>query len=156
MRPPGGILAPGETIIATVFRFVEHPENNEKPLDQKCKVKFKIVSLKVKGPVEYVPELVKSFYPFRPSCHLKYNPCDFIALSVARMSQFDEQKDQVAVEQILRVVFLDAERPSAVSDGRYFLFIFFRPVLLSGSKFTVHILQYVFFEATGQTQASTR
>ncbi|KAK2985926.1 hypothetical protein RJ640_008142 [Escallonia rubra] len=26
--------------------------------------------------------------------------------------QFDEQKDQVAVEQILRVVFLDAERPS--------------------------------------------
>jgi hypothetical protein len=40
-----------------VFKFVEHPENNEKPLD-KCKVKFKIVSLKVKGPVEYVPELV--------------------------------------------------------------------------------------------------
>uniref|UniRef100_A0A453RZH1 MSP domain-containing protein n=1 Tax=Aegilops tauschii subsp. strangulata TaxID=200361 RepID=A0A453RZH1_AEGTS len=87
MRPPGGILAPGETIIATaVFKFVEHPENNEKPLDQKCKVKFKIVSLKVKGPVEYVPEL------------------------------FDEQKDQVAVEQILRVIFLDAERPSAQLD----------------------------------------
>ncbi|CAM0910938.1 unnamed protein product [Alopecurus aequalis] len=86
MRPPGGILAPGETIIATVFKFVEHPENNEKPLDQKCKVKFKIVSLKVKGPVEYVPEL------------------------------FDEQKDQVAVEQILRVVFLDAERPSTQLD----------------------------------------
>ncbi|KAM3190971.1 hypothetical protein ACQJBY_068750 [Aegilops geniculata] len=82
MRPPGGILAPGETIIATVFKFVEHPENNEKPLDQKCKVKFKIVSLKVKGPVEYVPEL----------------------------------KDQVAVEQILRVIFLDAERPSAQLD----------------------------------------
>ena len=40
-----------------VFKFVEHPENNEKPLD-KCKVKFKIVSLKVKEPVEYVPELV--------------------------------------------------------------------------------------------------
>ncbi|VAI88117.1 unnamed protein product [Triticum turgidum subsp. durum] len=63
MRPPGGILAPGETIIATVFKFVEHPENNEKPLDQKCKVKFKIVSLKVKGPVEYVPELVCPFAP---------------------------------------------------------------------------------------------
>lgn len=31
------------------------------------------------------------------------------------MLQFDEQKDQVAVEQILRVVFLDAERQSAVS-----------------------------------------
>ncbi|XP_066330526.1 vesicle-associated protein 4-1-like [Miscanthus floridulus] len=85
MRPPGGVLAPGESIIATVFKFVEHPENNEKPLD-KCKVKFKIVSLKVKEPVEYVPEL------------------------------FDEQKDQVAVEQILRVVFLDAERPSPQMD----------------------------------------
>ncbi|RLM61886.1 vesicle-associated protein 4-2-like [Panicum miliaceum] len=86
MRPPGSILAPGESIIATVFKFVEHPENNEKPLDQKCKVKFKIVSLKVKGPMEYVPEL------------------------------FDEQKDQVAVEQILRVVFLDPERPSPQMD----------------------------------------
>lgn len=29
--------------------------------------------------------------------------------------QFDEQKDQVAVEQILRVNFLDPERPSPVS-----------------------------------------
>jgi len=86
MRPPGGILAPGESIIATVFKFVEHPENNEKPLDQKFKVKFKIVSLKVKGPMEYVPEL------------------------------FDEQKDQIAVEQFLRVVFLDAERPSPQMD----------------------------------------
>lgn len=28
--------------------------------------------------------------------------------------QFDEQKDQVAVEQILRVVFLDVERPTPV------------------------------------------
>lgn len=31
------------------------------------------------------------------------------------LNQFDEQKDEVAVEQILRVVFLDAERPSPVS-----------------------------------------
>ncbi|XP_034701168.1 vesicle-associated protein 4-1-like [Vitis riparia] len=83
MRPPGGILAPGESLIATVFKFVEHPENNEKPaVDQKSKVKFKIMSLKVKGEMDYVPEL------------------------------FDEQKDQVAEEQILRVVFLDTERPS--------------------------------------------
>ncbi|XP_058073159.1 vesicle-associated protein 4-1-like [Magnolia sinica] len=81
MRPPGGILTPGESLIATVFKFVEHPENNEKQSDQKSKVKFKIMSLKVKGMMEYVPEL------------------------------FDEQRDQVAVEQILRVVFLDAERP---------------------------------------------
>ncbi|KAK9065322.1 hypothetical protein SSX86_016705 [Deinandra increscens subsp. villosa] len=82
MRPPGAILAPGETIIATVFKFVEPTENNERPMDQKRKVKFKIMSLKVKGMMDYVPEL------------------------------FDEQKDQVAVEQILQVVFLDVERPS--------------------------------------------
>ncbi|WCJ26924.1 PapD-like superfamily protein [Euphorbia peplus] len=82
MRPPGAILAPGESIIATVFKFVEHPENNEKPVEQKSRVKFKIMSLKVKGMMDYVPEL------------------------------FDEQKDQVAIEQILRVVFLDPERPS--------------------------------------------
>ncbi|XP_071736198.1 vesicle-associated protein 4-2-like [Rutidosis leptorrhynchoides] len=82
MRPPGAILAPGETIIATVFKFVEPPENNERPMDQKRKVKFKIMSLKVKGMMDYVPEL------------------------------FDEQKDQVAVEQILQVVFLDVERPT--------------------------------------------
>ncbi|KAK3032264.1 hypothetical protein RJ639_037438 [Escallonia herrerae] len=82
MRPPGGILAPAESLIATVFKFVEHPENNEKVVVQNCKVKFKIMSLKVNGEMDYVPEL------------------------------FDEQKDQVAVEQILRVVFLDTERPS--------------------------------------------
>lgn len=29
--------------------------------------------------------------------------------------QFEEQKDQVIVERILRVVFLNAERPSPVS-----------------------------------------
>ncbi|KAF9587468.1 hypothetical protein IFM89_008753 [Coptis chinensis] len=86
MRPPGGILAPGESIIATVFKFVEHPENNEKQSDQKSKVKFKIMSLKVKEAMDYVPEL------------------------------FDEQKDQVAVEQILRVVFLDIERPSPAME----------------------------------------
>ncbi|KAK2984727.1 hypothetical protein RJ640_004552 [Escallonia rubra] len=82
MRPPGGILSPGESLIATVFKFMEHPENNEKQSDQKNKVKFKIMSLKVKAGMEYAPEL------------------------------FDEQKEEVTVEQILRVVFLDAERPS--------------------------------------------
>lgn len=82
MRPPGGILAPGESLIATVFKFVELPDNNEKQSDQKSKVKFKIMSLKVNAGVDYVPEL------------------------------FDEQKDQVVVERVLRVVFLDAERPT--------------------------------------------
>ncbi|XP_009765746.1 vesicle-associated protein 4-1-like [Nicotiana sylvestris] len=87
MRPPGGILTPGEILIATVFKFIELPENNEKPIvDQKTKVKFKIVSLKVKEGTDYVPEL------------------------------FDEQKDQVTVERTLRVVFLDPERPSPALD----------------------------------------
>ncbi|CAN1347302.1 Vesicle-associated protein 4-1 [Linum perenne] len=59
MRPPGGVLAPGESLIATVFKFVEQPENdNEKQVsDQKSKDKFKIMSLKVKAGLEYVPEL---------------------------------------------------------------------------------------------------
>jgi hypothetical protein len=35
----------------TVFKFVEHTE--------KSKIKFKIMSLKVKGGMEYVPELVR-------------------------------------------------------------------------------------------------
>ncbi|XP_023535121.1 vesicle-associated protein 4-1-like [Cucurbita pepo subsp. pepo] len=86
MRPPGGILAPEEIFIATVFRFVEHPENNGKPKDHKSKIKFKIMSLKVKGGTEYAPEL------------------------------FDEQKDQVIVERILRVIFVDPERPSAALE----------------------------------------
>ena len=30
--------------------------------------------------------------------------------------QFEEQRDQVSIEQIMRVVFLDAERPSPVSQ----------------------------------------
>ena len=42
----------------TVFKFVEPPENNEKLVDHKSKVKFKIMSLKVKGEMDYVPELV--------------------------------------------------------------------------------------------------
>lgn len=50
---------------SAVFKFVEHPENNEKQqLNQKSKVKFKIMSLKVKPGVEYVPELVCCVAPF--------------------------------------------------------------------------------------------
>ncbi|EPS68542.1 hypothetical protein M569_06227 [Genlisea aurea] len=80
MRPPGGILAPGETLIAAVFKFVEHPENDEKFLNRKSRVKFRIMSLKVTEGTDYAPEL------------------------------FDEQREQVTVERILRVVFLDPER----------------------------------------------
>lgn len=42
-----------------MFRFVELPENNQKHLDEKAKVKFKIMSLKVKEDIDYVPELVR-------------------------------------------------------------------------------------------------
>lgn len=34
--------------------------------------------------------------------------------------QFDEQKDHVAVEQILRVVFLDVQRPCSVSAHLFY------------------------------------
>ena len=36
-----------------MFKFVEQPENNEKLSDQKHKVKFKIMSLKVKEGVDW-------------------------------------------------------------------------------------------------------
>lgn len=45
----------------SVFKFVEQPENNEKQTDQKSKVKFKIMSLKVKEIIDYVPELVSDY-----------------------------------------------------------------------------------------------
>lgn len=54
MRPPCGILAAGETVIATVVKFIEPPEQNQ---EKKSKDKFKIVSLKVKEGVEFNPEL---------------------------------------------------------------------------------------------------
>ncbi|KAG6738081.1 hypothetical protein POTOM_059640 [Populus tomentosa] len=108
MRPPGAILAPGESLIATVFKFVEPPENNERLFDQKSRVKFKIMSLKVKGEMEYVPEM-----DWRSN--FVVSMCKLIFGLYARKNAsdvFDEQKDQVAVEQILRVVFLDPECPS--------------------------------------------
>lgn len=43
----------------TVFKFVEQPDKNEKQPDKRCKVKFKIMSLKVKEGTDFVPEMVK-------------------------------------------------------------------------------------------------
>ena len=37
-------------------------------------------------------------------------------ISLVIILQFEEQKDHVVVEQIMRVIFLDPERPSPVSD----------------------------------------
>ncbi|CAH9093573.1 unnamed protein product [Cuscuta epithymum] len=56
MRPPGAVLAPGNSLIATVFKFIEPPVNNEKR-NQKSRVKFKITSIKVKGEQQYKPNL---------------------------------------------------------------------------------------------------
>lgn len=46
-------------MFSSVFKFVEHPENNEKPMNQKSGVKFKIMSLKVNEPMDYIPEMVR-------------------------------------------------------------------------------------------------
>lgn len=55
MRPPGGILAPKESILASVAKFIEPPEH---PAEKRSiKDKFKIVSMKVKQGTEYTPEL---------------------------------------------------------------------------------------------------
>lgn len=40
--------------------------------------------------------------------------------------QFDEQREQVAVEQILRVIFLDPDRPSPVRIYIFNIFITFK------------------------------
>lgn len=86
MRPPSGILSPGEAIVATVVKFVEQPEPNQ---DTKCRDKFKIVSLKVKQGMEFTHEL------------------------------FDEHKEFVAVERVLRVVFLDPQGNSPEVEKLY-------------------------------------
>ncbi|BBN05905.1 hypothetical protein MPTK1_3g16880 [Marchantia polymorpha subsp. ruderalis] len=66
-----------------IATVVKFVEQPERPNEKKTKDKFKIVSLAVKDGVEYTPEL------------------------------FEEQKEVVAVERILRVVFLDPQRASA-------------------------------------------
>lgn len=83
MRPPSGILAPGEAIVATVVKFIEVPESTQ---EKKCKEKFKIVSLKVKQGIEFTPDL------------------------------FEERKEFVAVERVLRVAFLDPKGESPEID----------------------------------------
>lgn len=57
----------------TVFRFVEQPDSNEKNVDQKTKVKFKIMSLKVKAETDYAPELVN--IPHFSAHHGMLRPC---------------------------------------------------------------------------------
>jgi len=66
------------------------------------------------GHLEYLYKLLYGLFETLFSCLnllLQLYEVTFDALSL----QFDEQKDQVAIEQILRVIFLDPERPSPVS-----------------------------------------
>lgn len=83
MRPPSGVLSPGESIVATVVKFIEHPERSQR---KQTKDKFKIVSLKLREGIEFTPEI------------------------------FEEQQELVAVEQILRVHFLDPQHPTTELD----------------------------------------
>lgn len=62
------------------------------------------------------------------------------------LMQFDEQKDQVAVEQILRVIFLDPERSSPVSGITNFVELFsFCNFMLVSFVFCITIERNVFF-----------
>lgn len=85
MRPNGGVLAPNESIIATVVKFVEPMSGGQ---ERKTKEKFKIVSLAVKPDTDYAPEL------------------------------FDQLKDIVSLERILRVVFIDPNKASPEQVNR--------------------------------------
>ena len=106
-----------------VFKFVEPPENNEKPMEQKSGVKFKIMSLKMKVPTDYMPELVCKNGSFcSESVRVKYVMGVVFAFLFL---QFEEQKDHVSEEQVMRVVFLDPENPNPVSLS------FFLPVLVA-------------------------
>ncbi|MCO5577348.1 hypothetical protein L7F22_031177 [Adiantum nelumboides] len=86
MRPPTGVLSPGECIVAIVVKFIELPKSlgrdAEVPLKRRTRDKFKIVSLKIHEDLEFTPEL------------------------------FEEHREHVAVEQILQVVLLDPKQPS--------------------------------------------
>lgn len=86
MRPPNGVLPPGESLVASVVKFIELPkaleQNSVVPHKRKTHDKFKIVSLKMQEGVDFTPEL------------------------------FEEQKEFVAVEKILQVVLLDPKQPS--------------------------------------------
>lgn len=87
MRPPTGVLSPGESIVATVVKFIELPKSVarsvEVPVKRRTRDKFKIVSLKIHEGLEFTPEL------------------------------FDEHREHVAVEQILQVILLDPKQHSS-------------------------------------------
>ncbi|XP_056850512.1 vesicle-associated protein 4-3 isoform X2 [Raphanus sativus] len=83
---------PGKQVRSAIVSAADSPENNEKPMEEKSGVKFKIMSLKIKAPTDYMPELVcesqreDKIIRMRLSCH------------------------------IVRVVFLDPENPNPMME----------------------------------------
>ncbi|KAJ4876445.1 Vesicle-associated protein 4-3 [Raphanus sativus] len=49
---------PGKQVRSAIVSAADSPENNEKPMEEKSGVKFKIMSLKIKAPTDYMPELM--------------------------------------------------------------------------------------------------
>ncbi|XP_018456428.1 vesicle-associated protein 4-3 isoform X3 [Raphanus sativus] len=67
---------PGKQVRSAIVSAADSPENNEKPMEEKSGVKFKIMSLKIKAPTDYMPELVcesqreDKIIRMRLSCHI--------------------------------------------------------------------------------------
>ncbi|KAE8732497.1 Vesicle-associated protein 4-1 [Hibiscus syriacus] len=104
MRPPGTVLAPGESIVA-IFKFVEPPEKNEKTMNEKSKVKFKFMIH------EYQGEGSIGLHIRAGASSFSYKTVYYMTRVIFVFSLVDDLKDQVAIEQILRVIFLDPLRP---------------------------------------------
>lgn len=85
-------------------------------------------------------KLTQLALPLDPNTTCMHYLCE--ALINYDAMQFDEQKDQVAVEQILRVIFVDPERPNPVRliDQPLCVFIF----SLASFQFNIYILSFVY------------
>ncbi|KAH7443208.1 hypothetical protein KP509_02G025900 [Ceratopteris richardii] len=55
MRPPCGVLLPGESTVATVVKLIHRPQRRARA--NQAKDKFKIISLKMEQGIEFTPEL---------------------------------------------------------------------------------------------------
>ena len=96
-----------------MVKFIEVPEHDQ---EKKTKEKFKIVSLKVKAGVEFTPELVRweVLLANLKSIIMISSGLMFSYYMFLNLCQFDEQKEFVAVERVLKVEFLDPHGQSSV------------------------------------------
>lgn len=88
MRPNGGVLPPNESIIAIVTKYIEKLDPIRMDQERKTKDKFKIISLPVQPDVDYYPDM------------------------------FEDDEDNVLVERILQVVYLDPKKASSEQVSR--------------------------------------